>query len=103
MGTGQDLLLLCGEGHGERAGLVAVRILLAQGAFVVGDVVHGLGDDLDAGVDRRVARAIDRDTLVDFKIEYSEQRGDWRVGGGGTPGLAPLRATILQLGLTRLF
>jgi len=51
----------------------------------------------------RVARAIDRDTLVDFKVEYYEQRGDWRVGGGGTPGLAPLRATILQLGLTRLF
>ena len=42
-------------------------------------------------------------TLVDFKVEYYEQRGDWRVGGGGTPGLAPLRATILQLGLTRLF
>lgn len=50
----------------------------------------------------RVAKAIDRSSTVDFKLEYYEQRGEWRIGGG-TPGLAPLRATILQIGLTHLF
>ena len=51
----------------------------------------------------RVSKAIDRSSLVDFRIEYYEQRGAWRIGGSGTDGLAPLRATILQVGLTHLF
>lgn len=51
----------------------------------------------------RVQKAIDRSNLVDVKLEYYEQRGEWRLGGPGTAGLAPLRATILQVGLTHLF
>ena len=51
----------------------------------------------------RVAKAIDRSNIVDFKIEYYEQRAGWRIGGAGSPGLDPLRATIFQLGLTHLF
>lgn len=39
----------------------------------------------------------------DVKIEHYEQRGSWRVGGKGSPGLAPLRATFLQLGVVRRF
>ena len=56
-----------------------------------------------ATVGMRVAKAIDRSNLVDFKVEYYEQRGEWRLGGLGTGGLAPLRATIMQVGLTHLF
>jgi len=56
-----------------------------------------------AAIGFRVAKAIDRSNLVDFKAEYYEQRGEWRLGGPGTAGLAPLRATILQVGLTHLF
>jgi hypothetical protein len=51
----------------------------------------------------RVQKAIDRSNLVDVKLEHYEQRGAWRLGGPGTAGLAPLRATILQVGLTHLF
>jgi hypothetical protein len=51
----------------------------------------------------RVSMAIDRSGLLDFRLEYSEQRGAWRIGGSGTEGLAPLRATIFRIGLTHLF
>ncbi|HYF60478.1 MAG TPA: DUF3570 domain-containing protein [Burkholderiaceae bacterium] len=51
----------------------------------------------------RVAKWIDRSTAVDVRVDLYEQRAGWRLGGSGSPGLAPLRATSLQLGLTRLF
>jgi hypothetical protein len=56
-----------------------------------------------ASLGLRVAKAIDRSNLVDFRVEYYEQRGEWRLFGDGTRGLDPLRATIFQLGLTHLF
>ena len=40
---------------------------------------------------------------ADAKYERYEQRGDWRVGGTGSPGLAPFRATFVQLGMSRKF
>jgi hypothetical protein len=55
------------------------------------------------GAGLRVARALDRDTSVDAKVELYEQRGEWRTGGSGSPGIAPLRAVIVQVGLTRRF
>ncbi|MFO0235019.1 MAG: hypothetical protein ACK51M_18585 [Burkholderiales bacterium] len=51
----------------------------------------------------RVSKAIDRSSVVGFRLEYDEQRGAWRIAGSGTDGHAPLRATILQIGLTHLF
>ena len=39
----------------------------------------------------------------DFKIEQYEQRASWRTGGPGSPGLAPLKATFLQVGLVHNF
>jgi hypothetical protein len=56
-----------------------------------------------ATVGLRVSKALDRSNFVDFKIEYYEQRAQWRLGGEGSPGLDPLRATIFQIGLTHLF
>jgi Protein of unknown function (DUF3570) len=46
---------------------------------------------------------IDQLWSADLKLEAYEQRSSWRLGGNGSPGLAPLRATIAQIGLTRRF
>jgi hypothetical protein len=40
---------------------------------------------------------------VDVKGEYYEQRAGWRLGGTGSPGLLPFKATFVQLGLTKKF
>lgn len=40
---------------------------------------------------------------VDGKAEAYEQRGEWRVGGTGSPGLAAFRAYFYQLGVSRRF
>ncbi|CAN5201212.1 DUF3570 domain-containing protein [soil metagenome] len=49
----------------------------------------------------KVAKRIDTDWLLDLKLERYEQRANWRLFGNGSPGLDPLRATIVQLGITR--
>lgn len=49
----------------------------------------------------KVARQIDKDWLVDLKLEAYQQRGSWRLFSEGSPGLEPLRAHSIQLGLTR--
>ncbi|MBV7536405.1 DUF3570 domain-containing protein [Duganella sp. sic0402] len=51
----------------------------------------------------KLAKQIDQDWSVDVKLERYQQRGAWRVFGSGSPGLAPLRATSLQIGFTRLW
>ncbi|OYO30352.1 DUF3570 domain-containing protein [Janthinobacterium sp. PC23-8] len=54
-----------------------------------------------AGV--KVAKQINQDWSVDLKLERYEQRGAWRAFGNGSPGLAPLHATSMQIGFTRLW
>lgn len=49
----------------------------------------------------KLARQINRDWAVDLKLERYEQRGSWRAFGSGSPGLAPMRAVSLQVGVTR--
>ena len=49
----------------------------------------------------KVARAIDRWWTVDVKMEGYEQRGSWRLFHRCSPGLAPLYARTLQIGLMR--
>lgn len=39
----------------------------------------------------------------DLKIEQYEQRGSWRIGGRGSPGLDVFKATFLQAGLVYRF
>lgn len=43
------------------------------------------------------------DWSADIKGEYLEQRTDWRIGGKGSPGLDPFKATSMQLGVLRRF
>jgi hypothetical protein len=51
----------------------------------------------------KLAMALPEGWTADAKIEHYEQRGSWRVGGTGSPGLSPLRARFLQFGLARRF
>jgi len=51
----------------------------------------------------KVANAIDRDTVVDATLSFYQQRSSWRIGGNGSPGIEPLTARFLQLGLTKAF
>lgn len=52
---------------------------------------------ITAGV--KVAVPIGKSWLVDAKADYYEQRGDWRLGGEGSPGLSPFKAQFYQVGL----
>jgi hypothetical protein len=49
----------------------------------------------------KLAKQIGKLWTVDLKVEGYEQHGSWRLFHDGSPGLAPLRARILQVGLTR--
>ena len=40
---------------------------------------------------------------ADLRVEGYEQRASWRVGGDGSPGLEPLLATFIQIGLSKQF
>jgi hypothetical protein len=51
----------------------------------------------------KVALKLSADWTVDVKAERYEQRGSWRLGGQGSPGLAPFRATFFQFGVSTRF
>lgn len=51
----------------------------------------------------KVEWRLDADWTGDLKFEHYEQRGSWRLGGSGSPGLEPVRARIWQVGLVRHF
>ena len=51
----------------------------------------------------KVAKAFGKGWLVDAKAEYYEQRGDWRLGGEGSPGLQNFKAQMYQVGVTKKF
>lgn len=46
----------------------------------------------------KVDYKLTEDWAVDGKLETYEQRGDWHLGGKGTKGLDPFRATFVQFG-----
>ena len=56
---------------------------------------------LTAGL--RVDWAIDSRWSMDLSYQRYEQRAAWRVGGDGSPGLAPFSAQWWQLGVARSF
>lgn len=49
-----------------------------------------------------VTKALDGGWSVDFKLEYYEQRGSWRLGGGGSQGLLPFSARWIQIGVMKV-
>ena len=46
---------------------------------------------------------IDKLWSVDLKYEFYQQRSAWRLGGGGSKGLATLSAQFAQIGISRRF
>lgn len=50
-----------------------------------------------------VAKALAGGWSVDLKVEYTERRGSWRLGGGGTGGLLPFSARWIQVGVAKTF
>ena len=51
----------------------------------------------------QVAMNVTPELIVDLKAERYEQRTNWRIGGNGSIGLDPFRATWLQVGLEKRF
>ncbi|MFZ6676155.1 DUF3570 domain-containing protein [Undibacterium sp. Xuan67W] len=49
----------------------------------------------------KIAKQLTRDWIVDMKVEAYEQRGEWGLFHQGSPGLAPLRAKSIQMGITK--
>jgi hypothetical protein len=52
---------------------------------------------MTAGI--KVALPLGKSWLIDAKADYYEQRSEWRLGGEGSPGLAPFKAQFYQVGL----
>ena len=50
-----------------------------------------------------VPSSVTPELIVDLKAERYEQRTNWRIGGNGSIGLDPFRATWLQDGLEKRF
>jgi hypothetical protein len=51
----------------------------------------------------KVSKEVIKDWNADFRMEWYEQRGAWRLGGTGSPGLAPFKARFMQVGVTHKF
>ena len=51
----------------------------------------------------KVAKQFNADWQIDVKLEHYEQRGGWRLGNSGSPGLANFSARTVQAGFTRQF
>ena len=51
----------------------------------------------------KLAKQLNEDWVVDFKVERYEQRAGWTLFGNGSPDLLPFRFRSYQLGLTRQF
>lgn len=51
----------------------------------------------------RVSKAMEGGWLADFRADYYQQRGQWRLLGTGSPGLAPFSALLLQAGVNKTF
>ena len=51
----------------------------------------------------KVAKEFAHDWTVDVKYEWYQQRGAWRLGGNGSPGLEKFTAQWWQLGISKKF
>ena len=50
-----------------------------------------------------IAKQVNGGWTIDLKVEYYEQRGAWRLGGGGSEGLLPFSARWIQVGIGKTF
>ncbi len=75
--------------------------LLNPTAFYSADQRLSAFGAITAGL--KVSKAFAGGWIIDGKAEYYEQRGDWRIGGEGSPGLETFKAQMYQVGVTRKF
>ena len=75
--------------------------LLNPTAFYSADQRLSAFGAITAGL--KVSKAFAGGWFIDGKAEYHEQRGDWRVGGEGSPGLEAFKAQMYQVGVTCKF
>ena len=75
--------------------------LLNPTAFYSADQRLSAFGAITAGL--KVSKAFAGGWIIDGKAEYYEQRGDWRIGGEGSPGLEAFKAQMYQVGVTRKF
>jgi len=50
-----------------------------------------------------VAKLLPEGWSIDLKVEFYRQRSDWRIGGGGSPGLEPFSARWIEAGIAKTF
>ena len=51
----------------------------------------------------KVAKSFADGWTADLRVDFYRQRGSWRLGGGGSPGLEPFSARWIQGGVTKTF
>ncbi|MGE5172108.1 MAG: DUF3570 domain-containing protein [Rudaea sp.] len=51
----------------------------------------------------RLSKAFPKRVSADVEVDFYRQRGDLRIGGDGSPGLAPFSARWIAFGLTKRF
>jgi Protein of unknown function (DUF3570) len=51
----------------------------------------------------RVDKKLADGWAVNGKVEFTQQKSSWRLGGGGSPGLQTFSSTAILLGLTKAF
>lgn len=56
---------------------------------------------ITAGV--RIAKQLPGGVTLDLKFDAYRQRAGWRLGGGGSPGIEPLSARWIQVGVSKNF
>ncbi|HWZ74290.1 MAG TPA: DUF3570 domain-containing protein [Casimicrobiaceae bacterium] len=50
-----------------------------------------------------IAKRLPDGWSLDVKFDFYRQRSDWRIGGGGSPGLEPFSARWIQTGISKTF
>ncbi|NDP58663.1 MAG: DUF3570 domain-containing protein [Oxalobacteraceae bacterium] len=78
---------------------------LASAAGITGNKSFDtrLGSFGAATLSAKVGYAIAPETVISIKFEQYQQRSGLRLGGSGSPDIAPLHARFLQVGLTHQF
>ena len=51
----------------------------------------------------KIAKSFERGWTADLRVDFHRQRGSWRLGGDGSPGVEPFSARWIQGGVSKSF